>query len=115
LGERWLIAVDKASGRLAGGLGLDRDTGEVGGWLAPGFRGRGLGSSLFAGAAQFGHQHLGLASLTAGTEPGNHACVAGLTSAGFIPAPGPSTHTLPDGRVVPARWFRHEAVASRCR
>jgi RimJ/RimL family protein N-acetyltransferase len=115
-GGQRLVAVDPDSGRLAGSLVCDWDTGEIGGSLAPEFRGRGLGVSLFAGAAQFAHQHLGIAAVTAGTEPGNAACIAALGSAGFIPAYGPSTHKLPDGRVVLALWFRHGASRpARCR
>jgi RimJ/RimL family protein N-acetyltransferase len=111
LGPQWhLVAIDPAAGRVAGACGVDEDTGEVGGWLAPRYRGRGLGSGLFAGAAEFAHQHLGIPSVTAGTETSNAACIAALASAGFIPAAGPGTHTLPDGRVVPGRWFRHESA-----
>jgi RimJ/RimL family protein N-acetyltransferase len=114
-GSQYLIAVDPESGHLAGSIAYYADTdhqgtGEIGGCLAPRFRGRGLGVSLFAGAAIFAHQHLGIGSVTAGTEPGNIACVAALTSAGFIPASGPGSHTLPNGRVVPALWFRHETA-----
>ena len=105
-----LVAIDPAVGRVAGAFGVDRDTGEVGGWLAPSYRGRGLGSGLFASAAEFAHQHLGIPSVTAGTETGNAACIAALVSAGFIPTVGPDTHPLPDGRIVPARWFRHESA-----
>lgn len=107
---RYLVAIDPAAGRVAGAFAVDGDTGEVGGWLAPRYRGRGLGSGLFAGAAEFAHQHLGIPSVTAGTEISNTACIAALASAGFIPAAGPDTQTLPDGRVVPVRWFRHESA-----
>lgn len=107
---RYLVAIDPAAGRVAGAFGVDTDAGEVGGWLAPRYRGRGLGSGLFAGAAEFAHQHLGIPSVTAGTEISNAACIAALASAGFIPAAGPDTHILPDGREVPVRWFRHESA-----
>jgi RimJ/RimL family protein N-acetyltransferase len=107
---RYLVAIDPAAGRVAGAFAVDGNTGEVGGWLAPRYRGRGLGSGLFAGAAEFAHQHLGIPSVTAGTEISNAACIAVLASAGFIPAAGPDTQTLPDGRVVPVRWFRHESA-----
>jgi RimJ/RimL family protein N-acetyltransferase len=111
-----LVAVDPRGGRLAGATWCDQNTGEVGGYLAPQYRGRGLGPGLFAGAAQFAHQHLGIASVTAGTERGNAACIAALTAARFAPAPGPGTHPLPDGREVLVLWFRHEAASpSRCR
>jgi RimJ/RimL family protein N-acetyltransferase len=106
----WLAAIDVADGRLAGAISVDRDTSEVGGWLAPRFRGRGLGTALFAGAAEFAHHHLGIPSVTAGTEAGNVACIAALASAGFFPTAGPDTHTLPNGRAAPSRWFRHESA-----
>jgi RimJ/RimL family protein N-acetyltransferase len=110
-GPRWyLVAIDPAAGRVAGAFAVDGDAGEVGGWLAPRYRGRGLGSGLFAGAAEFAHQHLGIPSVTAVTEISNAACIAALASAGFIATAGPDTQTLPDGRVVPVRWFRHESA-----
>ena len=55
----------------------------------------------------FGHDHLGITSLRAGTDPANVACVAALQAAGFMPAPGPEAHRLPDGRRDPACWFEH--------
>ena len=109
-GKWFLAAIDEADGRLAGAIGADEDSGEVGGWLAPRFRGRGLGASLFAGAAEFAHQHLGVPSVIAATEPGNAACIGALVSAGFSPATGPDTHPLPNGRVVFVHWFRHEST-----
>jgi RimJ/RimL family protein N-acetyltransferase len=105
-----LAAIDLADGRVAGAIEVNPGTGEVGGWLAPRFRGRGLGAGLFASAAEFAHQHLGIPTVTAATESSNAACIAALVSAGFTPAAGPDTHTLPDGRVIPVRWFRHESV-----
>jgi RimJ/RimL family protein N-acetyltransferase len=116
-GGHWgLTAVDRSSGRLAGSVEGGLRSNEVGGSLAPQFRSRGLGTELFAAAALFAHDHLGVASLRAGTEPANAACVAALLSAGFVPAAGPVIHHLPDGRSVPARWFRHDSDRpSRCR
>jgi len=115
-GERWyLAAVEWATGRVVGGVGCEPDGREVGGWLAQRYRGRGLGRELFAGAALFAHQRLGLSSVAAATEVSNAACVAALVSAGFVPDAGPPTHQLPDGRVVPARWLRHDAdYPARC-
>jgi RimJ/RimL family protein N-acetyltransferase len=107
-GSWFLIAIDRASGRPAGAVGVQDDAGEVGGWLAPGFRSRGLGAELFAGAAVFGHHILGAAIVRAGTETTNAACIGALLSAGFRPADGPDVYELPDGRVVPSRWFRHD-------
>lgn len=114
--SQWYLAViEWATGRLAGAVGCEPDGRELGGWLAPHFRGRGLGSEMFAGAAMFAHQHLGVASVVAGTEVSNAACIAALMSAGFSPADGPQTHRLPDGREVPTRWLRHDTdQPARC-
>lgn len=106
----YIVAIDPATGRVAGAAGHDGATGEVGGWLAPRYRGYGLGSGLFAGVAEFAHQHLGIPSVIAATETSNVACIAALASAGFIPVAGPDTHPLPDGRVIPCRWFRHTSA-----
>jgi RimJ/RimL family protein N-acetyltransferase len=112
----FLIAVDKVRERLAGAIGFDRDRGDVGGWLSPSYRSRGFGTELFTGAVLFVHHHLGEHSVRAGTEPTNVAAASALRSAGFYPTTGPSTHELPDGRAVPALWFRHDTDRpGRCR
>jgi len=109
-GEDWLLAaVDPLGERLVGGVSFHKKTGEIGGWLAPQFRGRGLGADLFAGVAEFAHQHLGVPSVIAGTETSNAACIGALSTAGFLPMDGPEKHVLADGRVIPSRWFRHES------
>lgn len=108
-GEFQMIAIDRATGLLAGAVGYEPESGEVGGWLAPQFRGRGLAAELFAGAAQFAHFHLGEEYVVAGTERTNMPCIHALLSAGFTPVSGPDTHPLPDGRVIPAYWFQHSA------
>ena len=114
-GRQWfLIAVDRSSGMVAGGIGSDQAD-EVGGWLAPAYRGHRLVRELFSGAAHFAHYHLGEANVFAGTEPANVACVNALLAAGFVPTKGPEQHHLPDGRRVPARWFVHQADSpTRC-
>jgi RimJ/RimL family protein N-acetyltransferase len=57
-GEQWnLAAVERATGRLVGAVGCEPDGRELGGWLAPRYRGRGLGRELFAGAALFVTDH----------------------------------------------------------
>jgi RimJ/RimL family protein N-acetyltransferase len=115
-GHLHLIAVDRESGLLAGAVGVHTSRAEVGGWLAPAFRSRGLGGELFTGAALFGHHLCGTADVRAGTEVTNAACVAALTSAGFVPTAGPEVQDLPDGRVVPSRWFSHGSKPpARCR
>jgi RimJ/RimL family protein N-acetyltransferase len=107
-----LVAVDPASGRLAGMVSLDREGHEVGGWLVPGQRGRGLGAALFGGAADLAHRHLGIAAVRAGVHPENAACIGALTAAGFTPVEGPRTHVQPNGHVIPARWFGHQCDQS---
>jgi RimJ/RimL family protein N-acetyltransferase len=82
---------------VAGAIELDPGTGEVGGWLAPWFRGRGLGAGLFVGATEFAHQHLGIAAVTAGIESSNAACIAALVSAWFIPQPDRILTPCPTG------------------
>jgi RimJ/RimL family protein N-acetyltransferase len=103
-----LVAIDPASDRLVGYVTVTWETREIGGWLVPEYRGRGLGAALFAAGAELAHRHLGIAAVRAGAHPGNAACIGALTAAGFTPAPGPETHVQPNGRVIPTRWFRHE-------
>jgi RimJ/RimL family protein N-acetyltransferase len=96
-------------------VSCDVKRGEIGGWLAPEFRGRGLGAVLFAAAAEFQHRHLGFATVMAGAEPSNKASIRALTAAGFVPMPGPETHTLPNGREIESSWFRHDSdQPARC-
>jgi RimJ/RimL family protein N-acetyltransferase len=103
-----LVAIDPAAGLIAGMVSMGWENRDIGGYLAPAYRGRGLGKVLFAGAAQLAHDHLGIKAVCAGTHPGNAACIGALTAAGFVPVAGPLTHAQPNGRVIPARWFRHE-------
>jgi RimJ/RimL family protein N-acetyltransferase len=103
-----LVAIGPASDRLAGLVAMTWETREIGGWLVPEYRGRGLGAALFAAAAELAHRDLGTTAVRAGAHPGNAACTGALTAAGFTPAPGPETHVQPSGRIIPARWFRHE-------
>ncbi|MFE5864844.1 GNAT family N-acetyltransferase [Streptomyces virginiae] len=89
--------------------------GAIGLWLAPACRGRGLGTELVTATARFGHEHLGLESVSAGTETANQRCRGALRAASFVQCEGPALHTLPDGRVVDAAWYRHEAAGTaRC-
>lgn len=102
-----LVGVRLDDGRYAGATQLNTSTGEVGGWLAPHARGRGLGTELFQAAALLGHAHMGLHTVRAGCEPANTSSAQALTGAGFVADYGPPSHTLPDGREVDARWLRH--------
>ncbi|MFJ8111294.1 GNAT family N-acetyltransferase [Streptomyces sp. NPDC096132] len=112
-----LVGVRLDDGRYAGATELNTATGEIGGWLAPHARGRGLGAELFRAAVLLGHDHLGLRSVRAGHEPANTASARALRSAGFVADDGPPRHTLGDGREIDARWLRHTSPAPprRCR
>lgn len=111
-----LVAVERESDLLAGVIEVDHYGRELGGWLAPRFRSRGLGGELFRGGAIFARHIGGGAVVRAGAEQTNVASIGALRSAGFVPAEGPAVHRLADGREVPARWFRHDAApAERCR
>ncbi|AKN74628.1 hypothetical protein QR97_37315 [Streptomyces sp. PBH53] len=110
-----LVCVRRSDLSYAGALELQHRAGELGGWLAPGCRGQGLGGELFRAGLELAHTHLGLVTVRAGAEPGNTASRRALARAGFAPDQGPRRHTLPDGRVVDAVWHRHDtAAAGRC-
>jgi RimJ/RimL family protein N-acetyltransferase len=113
-------AFDLASRRIAGMVGIEfrptKQRYEVGGWLAPDFRGRGLGSELFRLALWIGHEHLGIATLYAGAEGANRPSCRALTAAGFHLIQTGIPHVLPDGRVIRGFWFQHTVEeAHRCR
>ena len=106
-----LIAIDKESGWAAGAAVVQlAEPVEIGGHLAPRFRGRGLGTELFAAVTEYAHQHLGFGVVKAGAEPENLSSRRALGAAGFTRTSGPDTHTLPDGRMIPTVWFRHESA-----
>lgn len=122
-----LIAVDRKTGRAAGGVivriigqllfGTEvRNVAEADCHLAPWLRGKGLGSELFAGAAEFVHRHLGYPVVIAGAQSGNTAATEAIVGAGWAPSTGPITHTLPNGRAMIPFWFIHEsAETAMCR
>jgi RimJ/RimL family protein N-acetyltransferase len=110
----FMVCVRRDTGHYAGHLELDRDKGEIGGSLAPDHRGQGLGAELFLAGLEFAHGHAGLPTVRAGTATANLACRRALERAGFVPAPGPARHTLPDGRELDTVWYRHEGAASAC-
>jgi RimJ/RimL family protein N-acetyltransferase len=111
-----LVAIDTDQRRVAGYLSIEAKPAgvDVGGWLAPQYRGQGLGRELFAAALVFGHQHLGIEVLRAGTQDSNTASLKSLEAAGFQPAQGAPTYQLPNGRVIPSRWYEHIAPVSHC-
>ncbi|WP_160311092.1 GNAT family N-acetyltransferase [Streptacidiphilus anmyonensis] len=105
----FFVLVDRAEGRCAGAVSVQVKDGEVGGWLAPRFRGVGLGTELFRAGADIAHEQLGMTTVRAGTQRSNTACRRALEAAGYEAAEGPSHHTLPDGRTVEACWYAHQA------
>ncbi|MFG2087722.1 MULTISPECIES: GNAT family N-acetyltransferase [unclassified Spirillospora] len=113
-----MLAIDPERGTVAGTLMLtprSADLCELGGYLAPAYRGRGLGAELFAAGLALAQLHLRITEVRAGAEPENLACVRSLWRAGFDPAAGPETHVLPDGRVIPSAWFSVvEPEPARC-
>ncbi|QKW39272.1 GNAT family N-acetyltransferase [Actinomadura sp. NAK00032] len=113
-----MIAIDPDRGTPAGSFTLtplSGDSCELGGHLAPDYRGRGLGAELFTAGLALAHRHLGYREVRAGAEPENIASVRSLWRAGLDPAPGPETYRLSDGRVIPSRWFANtEPNPTRC-
>lgn len=108
-----LVCVRRDTGRCAGYLELDHDRGDIGGFLAPDRRGQGLDAELFLAGVELAHGHAGLATVRAGTAAANPACRRALERAGFVPAPGPARHTLPDGRELDSVWYRTRAPRRR--
>jgi len=106
-----LVAIDVAAGRCVGLVSVHagEDGGpETGGYLAPDYRGRGVGRELFTAGLLLAHEHLGLTRVRAGAEVGNVASARSLSAAGMVRAPGPPTYRLPNGRATEAWWFQHD-------
>ncbi|MFF4444185.1 GNAT family N-acetyltransferase [Streptomyces sp. NPDC001502] len=117
--EQRLLAVDPATGLVAGMSSLTPNgDGVIGIWLAPAFRGRGLGTELVAATARFGHEHLGLESVRAGTETSNPPLPGGPERRGVRPGrrSRPAHASRRQGRrlrLVPARGGRHRPLPRR--
>ncbi|MFF9035480.1 GNAT family N-acetyltransferase [Streptomyces sp. NPDC014892] len=110
----FMVCIRRDTGHYAGSLELDHEKGEIGGTLAPDHRGQGLGAELFLAGAELAHSHAGLPTVRAGTATANLACRRSLERAGFVPAPGPARHTVPDGRELETVWYQHQGTASAC-
>ncbi|MFI6599683.1 GNAT family N-acetyltransferase [Nonomuraea sp. NPDC050536] len=109
VGSGWFALINRRNHRIMGTVKItsSRSTRpEIGGYLAPQYRGQGLGAQLFTLGRILAHAHLGLPEIYAGTEVGNVACRQSLLKAGFTPTDGTAHHTLPDGREVRGGWFR---------
>ncbi|WP_372455578.1 GNAT family N-acetyltransferase [Nonomuraea sediminis] len=109
----WFALINRHDRRIMGALVIavsQLNRVEIGGYLAPQYRGRGFGAQLFTLGSVLAHTHLGLPEIYAGTETGNIACRQSLLKAGFTYTDGPAQHTLPNGRMVDSVWFK-SAVA----
>lgn len=104
-----LVALTSNRDRYVGlvALKFDPNACELGGYLAPAFRGQSLGRELFDAGLELAHEHLGIGTVTAGYEIDNVAAARSLYSIGFVPFRDPDLHTLPNGRIVTGCWFRH--------
>jgi RimJ/RimL family protein N-acetyltransferase len=102
-------------GRYAGSYSLtpsigrrDRWDVELGWWLGPEARGQGLGTASLAAVLAHVHGDLGLPVARMGTGIDNVRAVRQIEANGAVPV-GEGRHTLPNGRVVTARWYHHTA------
>ncbi len=78
---------------------------EVGFWLSPHARGRGVARRALATATRLARR-LGLRSLTARTAPENTASRRTLEAAGFHPEGAPRRSTTPSGAHVTTQHYR---------
>lgn len=83
-----LLVTDRSSGELLGSIRLfhltgDRAIGELGYWVAPEARGRGVAADAAALVARWGMEHLGLARVQILAAVGNQASQRVAEKAGF--------------------------------
>jgi RimJ/RimL family protein N-acetyltransferase len=111
------LARDSQTGAVVASVGFGRgDDGfmEVGGLVHPALRRFGFGRETLELVCAFAHQHFGIVELRAKCETDNEASRRWLAAAGFLPADGVVTHTLPDGRTTTMlRWRRLDPTAQR--
>ncbi len=70
--------------------------------------GQGLGRASLAVALVHVHRDLGLPVARMGTEVHNVRAIRQIEAVGATPVEE-GRHTLPDGRVIDARWYHHVA------
>ncbi|WP_027346958.1 GNAT family N-acetyltransferase [Hamadaea tsunoensis] len=111
-------AVEHGSDLAVAGLSLVRQPDgylHLGGTVGAAFRGRGYGGEALAAVLDLAHRHFGIREVRAGCEVANGASSRWLSSGGFVPAPGPATHELDNGRTIEARWWVHRDLLARRR
>ncbi|EHY88307.1 GNAT family N-acetyltransferase [Saccharomonospora azurea] len=84
---------------------IAEDQAEVGFWLAPHARGRGVAHRALAASAALARA-LGLSTLTARTDPTNTSSRRTLTAAGFAPDGPPRHSTTPSGTSMSTQYYR---------
>jgi RimJ/RimL family protein N-acetyltransferase len=110
----WLAVCDESSGAFVGQyamhqVDLDESRTELGWWLAPEYRGLGLGTQSLRLALYHAHSNLGIATVRMGTTATNVRAIAQIRAAGATQT-GVVDHKLPNGKLIPGLWFEHVAV-----
>lgn len=103
-----LALADVATDAFLGSLvlfDLTEHSGEVGFWLAPHARGRGVAQKALHAASRLARGR-GLDELRARTHPDNSASQRALTAAGFRTAGGVREETTPSGESIAVLSFR---------
>lgn len=108
---RWLVATERGGGGFAASYKLssvsaDGSDAELGWWLAPEARGRGLGKESLAVVLDYVHEHLGVAAVWMGTGEANGRAIAQIEAVGGT-FEGNRPHELPNGSRVSTRWYLH--------
>lgn len=116
----FFAAIDPRAGQVIAGMGITPVGSptprlEIGGAVHTAFRGRGLGTEALRGSLRLAHKHFGVNRVYAGCERSNVASVRWLTSTGFVPADGPATHVLPNGREIESLWWVRQFPAAPVR
>jgi RimJ/RimL family protein N-acetyltransferase len=110
----WLGAYDRQDADRFVGIyfaevARDRTRAELGWWLGPQARGRGLGRESLPLVLGYVHDHLGVGIVVMGTTTTNVRALAQITATG-AECVGEAPHLLPNGSVAESRWFEHRAV-----
>lgn len=108
----FLVACDREGGRVRGVVAVsavDRRAGtaELGWWMGPDARGRGLGTEALAAGIAVLHRQ-GIIRVLVGTREDNTAVRAALTKVGARLTEH-KLYRLPDGSETPSAWYVHVA------